>query len=161
MLREMKEHIFEMSNKGIIKIDTRALDEMFLYKQEKKEMEEAGGVLLGRFIKESKNIIIDKITVPMIGDLRSRYSFKRAAKMHQIIIDREWEKSKGTCNYLGEWHTHPENYPTPSSVDKNDWKRKLKGDIYSSRYLYFIIIGIKELVIWEGDRRTLKLKQLY
>lgn len=152
--------IFKMSNKGRIKISLDARTRMESYLQIGKHFTEAGGVLLGRFLIDSKDIVIDKITVPMLNDVRNRYGFLRKENMHQNIIDKEWEKSKGTCNYLGEWHTHPENYPTPSSIDINDWKRKLKADTFSSRYLYFIIAGIKEIRVWEGDRRTIKIKQL-
>jgi integrative and conjugative element protein (TIGR02256 family) len=153
-------HVFKMSNKGLIKIDESVFDRICPFIQSEPNSTEAGGVLLGRFIKDSKDIVIDKVTIPMVGDKRTRFSFKRSEVMHQRIVDREWNKSKGTCNYLGEWHTHPENYPYPSSVDREDWKRKLKQGNYSSRYLYFIIVGIKEISLWEGDRRTFEFKKL-
>lgn len=121
---------------------------------------EAGGVILGRFIKNSKNIVIDKITVPMKGDIQARYSFKRLSPFHQKIVVAEWNESIGTCNYLGEWHSHPESDPTPSSVDIKDWRRKLKNDTFSSRYLYFLIAGYDYINLWEGDRRTLDIKKL-
>ncbi|MFM1999052.1 MAG: hypothetical protein RL204_999 [Bacteroidota bacterium] len=130
------------------------------YVQDNSSKHEAGGVLLGRFIISSKNIIVDRVTVPLLGDKRSRTSFFRAAKSHQRVIDNAWLKTQGRINYLGEWHTHPENYPSPSNIDYSDWKRKLKSDVFWSRYLYFIIVGIKEVRVWEGDRRTLKFKQL-
>ena len=128
--------------------------------QHKIHSPECGGVLLGRFIKESKDIIVDMVTKPMKGDKQTRYSFKRLSPLHQFIIDSEWNKSKGTCNYLGEWHTHPEPVPTPSRVDINDWKRKLKTDIFSSRFLYFVIAGTKSIKMWEGDRRTKDIQEL-
>jgi integrative and conjugative element protein (TIGR02256 family) len=152
--------LFELSNGGILKISTSAFNRMQLYIQDKVEDDEAGGIILGRFIKDSKNIVIDKITVPMKGDERNRYQFKRAEKRHQRIVDLLWKKSKGTCNYLGEWHTHPEDIPSPSLKDKNEWKKKLKQGDFSSRYLYFIIVGIENIGVWEGDRRSLILKKL-
>jgi integrative and conjugative element protein (TIGR02256 family) len=151
---------FILSNKGKIKIDEFALTKMLSYKQDESHKLESGGVLLGRFIKDSKNIIIDRITVPMIGDKQERTRFKRNEKTHQRIIDAAWRNTNGTCNYLGEWHTHPENHPSPSKIDKESWKKKLGGDSFSSRYLYFIIIGIKSICVWEGDRRTLNLKEI-
>lgn len=157
----MDNYIFNLSNKGKIKLDTSVIEKFNAYTQTDAKSCEAGGVLLGRFIRHSKNIVVDKISVPMIGDKRSRFSFFRNRKMHQRIIDNNWFSSKGTCNYLGEWHTHPEDYPSPSNIDYNNWKKKLKEDVYSSRYLYFIIVGIKDVSIWEGDRRDLKFKQLY
>lgn len=149
-----------MSNKGKFKISEEALDRMKKFIQDTEEKNEAGGVLLGRFIIDSKDIVIDEVTIPMIGDKCTRYSYIRNAKPHQRIIDSKWDKSNGTCNYLGEWHTHPENYPSPSGKDIDSWKKRMKEDVFSSRYLYFIILGIKEMRVWEGDRRTLKIKKL-
>lgn len=152
--------IFEMTNGGRIKLTGPAIEALHQYNQVDKNSPESGGVLLGRFIKGSKNIVVDKLTTPLRGDKQTRYSFKRLSPLHQEIITAEWHKSKGTCNYLGEWHTHPEDFPTPSGVDLRDWKRKLKKDVFSSRYLYFIIGGIKSIDMWEGDRRTLEIIKL-
>jgi integrative and conjugative element protein (TIGR02256 family) len=152
---------YTMSNKGKIKITEYAFQRMEKYRQVNKEDFEAGGVLLGRFIVNTKDIVIDDVSIPLIGDKRTRTSFVRNAKSHQRIIDQQWTKSKGTCHYLGEWHTHPESYPDYSSVDIKNWKERLKNDYFTSRYLYFIILGIKKIEIWEGDRRTLKFKNLY
>jgi integrative and conjugative element protein (TIGR02256 family) len=152
--------IFNITNGGRIKLTNSAIEVLQQYKQLQENSKESGGVLLGRFIKNSKNIVIDKITIPSKGDKQTRFSFKRISPLHQEIITEEWQKSSGTCNYLGEWHTHPEDFPTPSGVDIRDWKRKLKTDTFSGRYLYFIIAGIKSIDIWEGDRRTLEIIKL-
>lgn len=149
--------IFRLSNKGRIKLSESALIIMNSYKQDSEGKLESGGVMIGRFIINSKNIVVDKVTVPMKGDKRTRNTFTRMAKPHQEIIDKEWKKSNGRSNYLGEWHTHPENFPDPSIRDFESWRVKLKNAIFSSRYLYFVIIGIEEYRIWEGDRRSLRI----
>lgn len=150
---------YKLSNGGAIEIDRLALGSMLKFRQKEKRDLEAGGVLLGRFIKNSKNIVVDKVTTPFTSDIRERNRFKRGEE-HQKRIDEIWISSRGKCNYLGEWHTHPENYPEPSRKDKDEWKKLLKEGIFSSRFLYFIIIGRKDYKIWEGDRRTLKIKEL-
>jgi integrative and conjugative element protein (TIGR02256 family) len=152
--------IFEITNGGKIKLTGSVMETLQQYKQVHNNSLESGGVILGRFIKVSKNIVVDKITTPMRGDKQTRFSFKRLSPLHQGIITEEWKKSNGTSNYLGEWHTHSEDFPTPSGVDIRDWKRKLKKDVFSGRYLYFIIAGIKSIEIWEGDRRTLEIVKL-
>lgn len=151
---------FMLSNKGHIKFSDSVIEKIQSYQQHKKEDLEAGGVLVGRFILKSKNIVIDSVSVPMIGDKRTRFSFQRRAKMHQNTIDQEWNKAGGTSHYLGEWHTHPEPYPEPSAKDISNWATHLKRDIFSSRFLYFVIVGTREISIWEGDRRSLKFKKL-
>lgn len=148
-------------NKGLLKLDTKPLTRILSFVQDEKNKMEAGGVIMGRFIKDSKNVIIDKVTVPMIGDKRSRFSFIRGEKMHQRIITSTWIKSGGTCNYLGEWHTHPESYPKPSQIDIRNWKEILRNRTFSSQYLYFVIVGINEVGIWEGDKREQKIKRIF
>lgn len=156
---EIVKRKYILSNDGIIEIDRRALGIMLRYRQKRKTDLEAGGVLLGRFIYRTKNIIIDEVTIPFVSDIQERVRFKRGP-LHQEVIDDKWVLSKGKCNYLGEWHTHPEEYPEPSNRDKKEWTKILKGDTFSSRYLYFVIIGTKDFGLWEGDRRTLKIKKL-
>jgi integrative and conjugative element protein (TIGR02256 family) len=157
---EIIEDTLILSNGGRIKIGQEALGGILSLIQTGPKSKEAGGVLMGRFIKEAKDIVIDKVTLPMKGDIRSRFQFKRLSPLHQLEVEREWVASKGTCNYLGEWHTHPEQDPTPSGVDLKDWERKLKKDTFSSRFLYFIIAGTAKLSIWEADRRTLQIHKL-
>lgn len=152
---------FKLENGGVLKINTEPLARMGSYRQETRDKLEAGGVLLGRLIKDSTNIIIDRVTVPMIGDKRSRLGFIRYEKTHQRIITSTWEKSNGTCNYQGEWHTHPEKWPSPSSQDLKNWKNILQTGVFSSLYLYFVIVGIKEIRVWQGNKRTNKIKRLY
>lgn len=151
---------YYLTNGGVFEISNEVLAQMLSYRQKKSNDLEAGGVLLGRFITNSKNIIVDELSKPSIMDKRTRNSFKRDQKTHQKIIDNFWKMSNGKCNYLGEWHTHPESYPKPSDIDVSSWKKILKEDVFSSRYLYFIIIGIKDYSLWEGDRRELKIKKL-
>jgi len=130
------------------------------HRQNNKEDKEAGGVLLGRYLTDSNDIVVDRITEPNWNDIRGRYKFIRQDIAHQVEIDEAWRESAGTCHYLGDWHTHPEDDPTPSQKDKSDWRRKLKEDIYFNRYLYFVIVGIKVTSIWKADNQTGNIEKL-
>lgn len=121
---------------------------------------EAGGILLGRTILSSGDVIVDTITTPMDGDKQSRFSFFRSKKKHQKAIDQTWEDSKKTCNYLGEWHTHPEDFPSPSGTDTKNWKKRLTEDFVDDLFLYFVIVGTKAVHVWEGSRSTGNIVQL-
>jgi len=121
---------------------------------------ESGGVLLGRYILGTCDIVIDKVTFPMPGDKSTRTTFFRKKQTHQEVIDREWKVSDGTCTYLGEWHTHPERVPSPSCIDRYNWHRKLKKDIFDSDSLFFLIIGTEEIKLWEGSRKSMHLEML-
>jgi len=152
--------IVTLSNNGVLKIDTEPMARIASFEQDARDKLEAGGVLLGRFISSSKNIVVDRVTVPMFGDVRGRSRFIRGDKMHQKVISNAWNNSDGTCNYLGEWHTHPEKYPEPSRQDYKNWREILTTRTFSSLYLYFVIVGTRETRIWEGNRKTGKIRRL-
>jgi integrative and conjugative element protein (TIGR02256 family) len=65
------------------------------------------------------------------------------------MIDQAWHISSGTCTYLGEWHTHPEPIPTPSVVDRSDWRRRLMTD-QTTKPLFFVIVGMEQTRVWQG-----------
>lgn len=121
------------------------------FRQSEMYMTEAGGVLLGRHLRDGSAIIVDDVTTPLPGDKRARTRFFRAWKRHQAAIDEAWRTSNGTCTYLGEWHTHPEPSPIPSAVDWTDWQRRLVSDQYSEP-IFFVIVGTKTTAAWEGRR---------
>ncbi len=151
----MSSIVFTKIDGGKIKISKKALTSMKKFIQDNDCKKEAGGVLLGRYILNSLDIIIDEITIPMWGDRRKWFGFFRSRRPHQKVIDRLWKESEGTINYLGEWHTHPENTPIPSDIDIRSWKHKLNHDVFDGDSLWFVIIGIKSLRIWELSRNNL------
>lgn len=152
----MKPIVFSKIDGGKLKIGTKALTQMQKYIQNKFYKREAGGVLLGRYIINSLDVVIDEVTTPMCGDRRGRFKFLRARRLHQKIIDRRWQQSEGTINYLGEWHTHPEPIPTPSKQDIRDWRRKFNEDFFDGNSLHFLILGIEGLIVWEFSKKSLK-----
>ncbi len=146
--------LFLTSKGGKLKLNHSVILKIKEYRQNHFLKPEAGGILLGRHIIESKNIIVDSISEPMTEDKQNRFRFFRTAKPHQKVIDKAWHDSHGAYNYLGEWHTHPESLPIPSNIDLNDWKRKLKQDTFYGNYLYFLIVGTQKIFVWEGCKLT-------
>lgn len=61
-----------------------------------------------------------------------------------------WRESTGTRIYLGDWHSHPEDDPKPSCVDRRDWNRVLKRAVYEQDFLLFAIVGRRSIAPWEG-----------
>lgn len=109
---------------------------------------EAGGVLLGRELIGSGHLVVDALTVPTRADRRSRFFFWRDKETTQEKIDAAWRESLGARNYLGEWHTHPEAHPTPSSADRSTWTKIAKRAVYESSRLVFVIVGIESTRAW-------------
>lgn len=99
---------------------------------------EAGGLLLGEVRGGHLNLV--DATYPTDADLRSRYSFERLPQGHAEIALRTWSDSRGTIRYLGEWHSHPQDLPIPSGIDRSEWKR-LASERKDKRPLLAVIVG--------------------
>jgi integrative and conjugative element protein (TIGR02256 family) len=82
---------------------------------------EAGGILLG--FRRDPHLHVTTATEPRESDSRARTRFdRRDASHHRAAIDA-WHTSGGTMDYVGEWHTHPETSPRPSSLDLFEWRK--------------------------------------
>lgn len=134
---------------GVVEVSDSAAAVMMRLRQLESMAPEAGGMLLGRLIVESDDLIVDEVSEPAASDRRSRYSFMRSKKHAQWRVSSAWEESEHTKNYLGEWHTHPEDDPTPSAVDLANWRRISKVAQYEQDFLLFVIVGRRQTRIWE------------
>ena len=105
---------------------------------------EAGGLLLGSV--HGAHLLIEQATVPTALDKRFRYLFERMPFGHEAIALSRWTASQGTVRYLGEWHTHPEDHPHPSSLDRSEWNR-LSAQRRDKRPMLAVIIGRKSLYV--------------
>ncbi len=130
----------------------RAAKEMSRFRQLKHIDPEAGGVLLGRILRESDDVIVDDVTQPAARDRSSRFNFFRSKTSTQPAVDLAWATSDGTCIYLGEWHTHPEDDPHPSARDTSNWRTILRTAKFEQPWLFFLIVGRQQTKAWIGDR---------
>lgn len=129
-----------------------ALKQMQLFAQRRCWDSEAGGVLLGRHLLDSHDVVVDEVSTPQSSDRRSRFGFFRSSK-HEQVARQRWLEENSTSAYLGLWHTHPERDPTPSGVDQRDWKQAVAGDTYEGTRLFFPIVGIHRIRVWTLSRR--------
>lgn len=103
---------------------------------------EAGGLLLGSV--HGAHLLIQQATVPTSWDKRFRYLFERMPFGHEAIALSRWTATQGTVRYLGEWHTHPEDIPLPSGLDRSEWNR-LSTQRRDKRPMLAVIVGRKAL----------------
>ena len=89
-------------------------------------------------------MIMEQATVPTAWDKRFRYLFERMSFGHEAIALARWTASQGTIRYLGEWHTHPEDHPHPSGLDRSEWSR-LSAKRRDKRSMLAVIVGRKSL----------------
>ncbi len=122
------------------------------YKQKNIKDNESGGILIGQ-IKDD-NIYILKASIPNKFDKSSRYYFECNKDAAQIIINYEFYNSGKRSIYLGEWHTHPENIPTPSGIDKRMIKGQFNRNKLNEPFLILIIQGLEEiyLSLYDGKK---------
>lgn len=72
---------------------------------------ECGGILIGFYSPDLCTAIITDITNQM-GKHRTRFLRKDSGLAR--LLETKWGKG---VYYVGEWHYHPNNFPTPSKTD--------------------------------------------
>lgn len=112
------------------------------YAQVSPSAPESGGILLG-YVRDPHLEILEA-SEPTTWDKRRRFFFDRGSRGHRDIAERRWRESEGLVRYIGEWHTHPQDYPTPSNVDRAGWI-KLANKRQDQRPVLAIVVGRKAL----------------
>lgn len=80
---------------------------------------EAGGILIGSY--RGPHVEVLHCTTPLHADRRFWNLFDRKDLGHRDEALRHWHDSGRTITLVGEWHTHPESKPLPSSLDRRTW----------------------------------------
>lgn len=135
---------------GTLFLEAAVLTTMNRFVQRRRQDQEAGGMLIGHHPLASEDIILDRLTTPQPADRRRRYRFERDQAAHQVLLNAEWEKSDQRRTYIGEWHTHPEDSPSPSSLDLDSWLKAVSCTHYHGPGLLFIIVGRRRIRVWFG-----------
>lgn len=136
---------------GVIELCADAVANLLRHRQCNASDSESGGVLLGRVLLDG-GTIVDAALGPNRADKRSRFYFDRDRRSAQTQVNEIWARSEGTKNYLGEWHTHPEDDPSPSLLDRMEWIRISRSVQSPKGSLIFIIVGRKTINVWESGR---------
>jgi integrative and conjugative element protein (TIGR02256 family) len=143
---------------GFLILPIDVLDKLKRHTQILKNDFEAGGLIIGSLrqkntalfsLNSPPHIEIIDISEPGFNDVRSRFSFVRKGMHHAELVTKAKIHSNNNIDYIGEWHTHPEANPLPSSIDVYHWSKNLKG-----RHAALIIIGIESVWVgyWNGNK---------
>ncbi|HAT4499324.1 TPA: peptidase [Serratia marcescens] len=133
-------------------IMSEVVKKLYTYRQFHENSTEAGGVLIGE--RRGDHIVITEISEPGPRDMRSRHQFTRQGEHHQHKVNESFLTSNGYHVYLGEWHTHPEDYPRPSNLDLHSWRTKLQA----SEPMVMLIVGRSD--VWVGKKHGINIKKL-
>jgi integrative and conjugative element protein (TIGR02256 family) len=129
-------------NKYVFILSDEVLQTLREFRQLKENAQESGGIILGRQV--NNEYYIGRLSLPTQLDKSSRTAFERNKVSGQIIIDYEFHYSKGTVNYLGEWHTHPEDIPLPSNQDLKMIGLQLNEHTLNTDFVILLIQGIEK-----------------
>jgi len=138
------EMTFKDSDNNLIVIMPHVAERLLAHKQVKSDSAEAAGVIIGE--RRGNHLVIQHISEPGQDDRRSRYAVDRCSRIHQLEVDQAFYQSGGTFQYLGEWHTHPEDYPIPSPRDLKSWRKYLTDP----EPMVLIIVGLSQ--IWVAKK---------
>lgn len=141
--------IFSDNNNGMIVIMSNVVEVLLSHRQLTPDSFEAAGVIIGE--RRGMHLVINDLSEPGVGDIRHRYNVDRRGQHHQAKVISTFSQSNGRKQYLGEWHTHPEDYPTPSNTDKSSWVKNLKN----SKPMIVIIVGRNDLWVGKIFKNTL------
>ena len=146
--------VLELGNLSI-KISIEVLEKMKIFIQDESHKLEAGGILIGHYLDDNKFSITD-VSLPCKFDKSSRFNFTRSKKNAQNIINKIFKESNGKKIYLGEWHTHPEDYPTPSCMDNKSILEQVQGNILNSEIIFMLIVGRNGIYISSVEKKGIK-----
>lgn len=131
-----------------LKFDVNMLIQIKQYCQIKPNDLEAGGILAGRENISNENLIIEYLTFPASDDIRTCTKYIRRDMSHEEYFQGLYELSEGTIRYIGEWHTHPEDFPHYSYTDFCNWKKIFQQSGIDD-FHYHLIAGRKEVAVWK------------
>jgi integrative and conjugative element protein (TIGR02256 family) len=97
---------------------------------------EAGGQLFARL--SLREVVIELATGPRRTDLRTRTLYVPDRLAEQPEIDR-WHQKR--LHYVGDWHTHPEAKPQPSTSDRDSIQEAFIRSKHSLKGFLLIIVG--------------------
>lgn len=138
----MLQHPFISSARLLI--DDAVVDVMMKNRQLQNNDAESGGILLG--LRRDHHLHVTSLTTPCPADKRSRMGFQRTDKLHQAKALAAWRESGGVVDYIGEWHSHPEQHPSPSSIDTREWRSICQ---FQRKPMVFLIAGTLAH-LWSG-----------
>lgn len=120
----------------ILRIEPQALATIERFRQASSFAPEAGGMLLATI--EPGLIRVIRATEPAPADKRTRFAFFPKLSHQQRVIDKQFRSG---LHFIGEWHTHPEPRPTPSSVDLRSMADCFRDSRHQLTSIVMLILG--------------------
>ncbi|WP_186079829.1 Mov34/MPN/PAD-1 family protein [Burkholderia gladioli] len=133
---------------GVVELADEVLATLNRHRQLEPRSHEAGGQLFARFEDDRMRIL--RATEPTLTSRRGRTFFWPSRRDEQREIESLYAEG---LHYVGDWHSHPEPYPEPSSDDVG----KIEGIYAKSKHdlncIVMLIVGTSDESegIWLGS----------
>lgn len=127
------------SSDQVIELSSAVLTRFKQHRQLLPGQLEAGGQLFARF--DDGRIIVDEATGPRASDCRTVTSFAPNRREEQAEIN---DRHSGKLHYIGDWHTHPEECPCPSSTDIASIGECVRRSTHDLNGFLLIVVGRAE-----------------
>lgn len=120
-----------------VRFEPAALKIFDAYRQRGWFKREAGGQLFAEIRGDVWHVVA--ATGPRAADRRGRFHFWPDRKAEQREIDQHFSAG---LEYIGDWHTHPEQVPTPSRDDIISIKNVVRESTLHTPGLLLCIVGL-------------------
>lgn len=121
---------------GYVILTRQILDQLSFYKQNRFWKKESGGQL---FVDFCENIVTVRVaTGPNKKDIRSRYRFRPHRQSEQADIRYFFRKE---LHFFGDWHTHPQRTPEPSSSDIDSIAETVRNSEHKLPGCLLVVVG--------------------
>ncbi len=101
---------------------------------------EAGGQLFATL--NGNTITVTDATGPRKTDKRNRHSYIPDRLLEQEEITDFYSRG---FHYIGDWHTHPQESPVPSDVDRQNLAEMVQLSKHDLNGFLMLIIGVGEI----------------
>ncbi len=122
-----------------VEIAPEALSAMLARRQKSMFSREAGGQMFATL--SASRWRIEAATGPRNGDRRGRFHFWPDRKAEQEEINKFYERG---LEFVGDWHTHPEDVPRPSGSDLTSVGNVVRESQHALPGILMCIVGRSE-----------------
>jgi len=105
------------------------------------EKVETGGILFGERDDVSKIIWVDEITGPPPDSIESEDYFQCGIMGISEANHEKKSRSRGSIQFVGMWHTHPQTAPLPSEIDVEGMHRIVNSTDPPTTQSLLLIVG--------------------
>ncbi|WP_438748323.1 Mov34/MPN/PAD-1 family protein [Pararhizobium sp. O133] len=133
-----EEYVYKFGDLAV-ELTPAALATMLSHRQRGFFSKEAGGQLFATLSRD--RWCIEVATGPRRGDRRGRFHFWPDRKAEQEEITRFHERG---LEFVGDWHTHPENSPTPSNDDMTSVANVVRESLHNLPGILMCIVGRRD-----------------